>query len=104
MSQLESHARECVDEECRLVRLDPTTPSLSTAAYAVFAAVGPKGCRRMKLVFGKLLAIFWLGMLGQLSGRIGQLLGLDILGVNRSAWKLRPHGRSASRHDKIHGF
>ena len=82
-----SHARDCVDEEAGVVRLDSATPSLSTAAYAVLAAVGYEGVSRMKLVPGKLLAVFGLGMLGQFVGRIGQLLGLRIVGVNRSAWK-----------------
>lgn len=82
-----SHARDCVDEEACLVRLDPATPSLMTAAYSVLTAIGYEGVSRMKLAPGKLLAIFGLGMLGQLAGRIGQLLGLRIVGVNRSAWK-----------------
>jgi 2-desacetyl-2-hydroxyethyl bacteriochlorophyllide A dehydrogenase len=76
-----------VDEEASVVRLDPASSSLSTAAYAVLAAVGAEGLSRMKVVSGKLLAVFGLGMLGLLSGRIAQLQGLIVVGVNRSAWK-----------------
>ena len=82
-----SHAREAVCEEGRLIKLDPKTASLPTAAYATLAAVSHEAVSRMKLKPESVLAVFGLGMLGQMAGKIGQLLGLRVIGVNRSRWK-----------------
>jgi 2-desacetyl-2-hydroxyethyl bacteriochlorophyllide A dehydrogenase len=82
-----SHARQSVAEAAEVVRLSPQTPSLQTASYAVLAAVGLDGISRMKVAPGLVLGVFGLGMLGQLAGKLGQLDGLRVVGVNRSAWK-----------------
>lgn len=82
-----SHARESISEAADLVKLNFGAPLFATASYGVLGAVGHEGISRMKPEPGNVLIIFGLGMLGQLAGRIGQLLGLRVLGVNRSAWK-----------------
>jgi 2-desacetyl-2-hydroxyethyl bacteriochlorophyllide A dehydrogenase len=82
-----SHARESISEASGVVRLGRGASLLATASYSTLAAVGFEGISRMKLEPGGVLFVFGLGMLGQLAGRIGQLLGLRVVGVNRSAWK-----------------
>lgn len=82
-----SHARQSVAEAADVVKLSPQTPSLKTASYAALAAVGLDGISRMKVAPGFVLGVFGLGMLGQLAGKLGQLDGLRVIGVNRSAWK-----------------
>lgn len=82
-----SHARQSVAEETAVVKLSPGIPSPRTAAYATLGAVAMEGVLRMKIKPGRVLAVFGLGMLGQLAGKLGQLLGLRVIGVNRSAWK-----------------
>ncbi|MCC6581086.1 MAG: zinc-binding dehydrogenase [Phycisphaeraceae bacterium] len=82
-----SHARELVVEEADIIRLSPDIPSLRSAAYATLAAVGLEGISRMKLMPGRIMLVCGLGMLGQLAGKCGKLLGLTVVGVNRSAWK-----------------
>ena len=82
-----SHARQSVTEAADVVKLSPQTPSLKTAAYAALAAVGMDGIARMKVDPGLVLGVFGLGMLGQLAGKLGQLYGLRVIGVNRSEWK-----------------
>ena len=82
-----SHARQSVAGEATVVKLSPHTPSLKTAAYAALAAIALEGLSRMKVEPGRVLAVFGLGMLGQLAGKLGQLSGLRVIGVNRSAWK-----------------
>jgi 2-desacetyl-2-hydroxyethyl bacteriochlorophyllide A dehydrogenase len=82
-----SHARQSVAEAAALIRLNPETASLATASYGVLAAIAYEGLSRMKLESGKVLGIFGLGMLGQLAGSIGRILGLRVIGINRSEWK-----------------
>lgn len=82
-----SHARESVSEASGVIPLQPDLKALATASYTHLAAVGYEGIARMKLMPGSILVISGLGMLGQLAGRIGQQLGLRVIGVNRSAWK-----------------
>jgi len=82
-----SHARESISEAQGLVKLDAGNPSLATASYGVLGAVGYEGISRMKLEPDNVLIVFGLGMLGQLAGRIAQLLELRVIGVNRAAWK-----------------
>jgi len=82
-----SHARESVSEASGVIKLSPGKLPLETAAYGVLGGVGWDGIARMKLVPGNVLIVFGLGMLGQLAGGIARLLGLRVVGVNRSAWK-----------------
>ena len=82
-----SHARELVVEDGDVIKLSPQSPSLPTTAYAALGAIALEGLSRMKLEPGRTLLIFGLGMLGQLAGRLAQLRGLRVIGVNRSAWK-----------------
>ena len=82
-----SHARQSVAEAAVIVKLGPNTPSLETASYGVLAAVAYEGLSRMSLGKGKILAVFGLGMLGQLAGSIARSLGLRVIGINRAQWK-----------------
>ena len=82
-----SHAREMVVEDEALHRLAPDCVALESASYAGLAAVALEGLRRMRLEPGRTLLVFGLGMLGQLVGRLAQLEGLRVVGVNRSVWK-----------------
>jgi len=82
-----SHARQLVAEEATVVKLSPQTTSLKTAAYAALGAIAWEGVARMKVEPGRVLGVFGLGMLGHLAGKLGQLSGLRVIGVNRSAWK-----------------
>ena len=82
-----SHARESIAEASKLIKLNCPPQLLDTAAYAKLGGVGLDCITRMKLEPGNVLLIFGLGMLGQLAGRLGQVLGLRVIGVNRSAWK-----------------
>lgn len=82
-----SHARHSVAEAADLIKLDPATRSLESAAYSVLAGVAYEALSRMKLEKGKSLGVFGLGMLGQLAGLIARTLGLRAIGINRSAWK-----------------
>jgi threonine dehydrogenase-like Zn-dependent dehydrogenase len=82
-----SHARESVSEAAQLIRLQGGAPLFATASYAYLGAVAHEGIARMKLRPGSVLLVVGLGMLGQLAGKIAQLLGLRVIGVNRSAWK-----------------
>lgn len=82
-----SHARESVCEASHLIRLQADARMFPTASYAYLGAVAHEGIARMKLEPGCTLLIVGLGMLGQLAGKIAQLLGLRVIGVNRSAWK-----------------
>lgn len=82
-----SHARQFVAEETGLIKLSPKGASLRGVAYTCLAAIGMEALSRLKLEPGRPLLVFGLGMLGQMTGRIGQLLGLRVVGVNRSAWK-----------------
>ncbi|MDD5198803.1 MAG: zinc-binding dehydrogenase [Terrimicrobiaceae bacterium] len=83
-----SHARQLVAEEASVVKLSPQSPSLKTMAYAALGAVARECVCRMKVEPGGMMVVFGLGMLGQLAGRLGQLPGLRVIGVNRSAWKV----------------
>lgn len=82
-----SHARELVVEEQDVIRLNLEPGTLGSAAYAALGAVGLEGLQRMALEPGRTLLVFGLGMLGQLVGRLAQLAGLRVVGVNRSVWK-----------------
>lgn len=82
-----SHARECVVEQNAAVKLQSGAELFATASYATLGAVGHESIARMKLVPGEVLIVFGLGMLGQLAGKIAQLLGMRVLGVNRSPEK-----------------
>ena len=82
-----SHARESIAEGSKLIKLNCDAALWESAAYAKLAGVGLDCISRMKLEPGNVLLIFGLGMLGQLTGRLGQLLGLRVIGVNRSEWK-----------------
>ena len=82
-----SHARQSVAEAADVVKLSPQTPSLKTASYAALAAVALDGIARMKVQKNCVLGVFGLGMLGQLAGKLGQLEGMRVVGVNRSSWK-----------------
>lgn len=82
-----SHARELVVEAGDALRLSPDAPSQPTTAYAALGAIALEGVMRMQPEAGQGLLVFGLGMLGQLVGRVAQLKGLKVVGVNRSAWK-----------------
>ena len=82
-----SHARELVVEDGEAFRLSPGLKSSRDCSYACLAAIAHEGLSRLKPEPGRVLVVFGLGMLGQLVGRIGQLLGLRVIGVNRSTWK-----------------
>lgn len=82
-----SHARESVAEQASLVKLEADKPSLDSAAYAVLAAVAYEALWRMKIGKGGILGVYGLGMLGQMAGRLGQIEGLKVIGINRSAAK-----------------
>jgi 2-desacetyl-2-hydroxyethyl bacteriochlorophyllide A dehydrogenase len=82
-----SHARELVAEASGVIKLRPGKVPLETAAYGVLGAVAWDGIARMKLEPGNVLIVFGLGMLGQLAGGVARLLGVRVVGVNRSAWK-----------------
>lgn len=82
-----SHARELVVEDTEVVRLDPGFTALGSAAYAALGAVALEGLKRLRLEPGRTLLVFGLGMLGQLVGRLAQLEGLRVVGINRTAWK-----------------
>lgn len=82
-----SHARESISEAADLVKLKSPDTSLPSASYSMLGAIGWECIARMKLEPGRVLLIFGLGMLGQLAGRIAQILGLRVIGINRSADK-----------------
>lgn len=82
-----SHARESISESADLVKLKSPEVPLASASYGVLGAIAWEGIARMKLEPGNVLLVFGLGMLGQLAGRIAQILGLHVIGVNRSSWK-----------------
>ncbi len=82
-----SHARESVCEATQLIKLQADPSLFATASYAYLGAVAREGIARMKLEPGRVLLVMGLGMLGQLAGKIAQLHGLRVIGVNRSAWK-----------------
>lgn len=82
-----SHARELVVEEEAAHRIAPACTALASASYTALGAVALEGLRRMKLETGRTLLVFGLGMLGQMVGRLAQLEGLRVIGVNRSTWK-----------------
>lgn len=82
-----SHARESVAESADVVKLDPDPSSPATLSYGILAAVAAEGLRGMKLKEDAVLLVMGLGMLGQMSGKLAQLRGVKVIGVNRSAWK-----------------
>jgi len=82
-----SHARESVAESADVIKLDPALSSPTSAAYGLLAAVAAEGLYGMKLKKGAVLLVFGLGMLGQMTGKLAQLRGVKVIGVNRSAWK-----------------
>lgn len=82
-----SHARESVAEHKSVVKLEGDKPSLDSASYAVLAAVAYEALWRMKIDKGGILGVYGLGMLGQMAGRLGQIEGLKVIGINRSAAK-----------------
>jgi len=82
-----SHARESVADQKSLMKLDGENPSLDSASYAVLAAIAYEALWRMKIDKGGILGVYGLGMLGQMAGRLGQIEGLKVIGINRSASK-----------------
>jgi 2-desacetyl-2-hydroxyethyl bacteriochlorophyllide A dehydrogenase len=63
-----THARRSVWEADTVFRIDPKCPSLKSASYSTLAAVALDEIGRMKLARDKALAVFGLGMLGQIAG------------------------------------
>ncbi len=82
-----SHARELVLEEADAERVARTSPSLKSTAFATLAAVALEGISRMKLEPGRVMVVYGLGLLGMMAGKFAKLLGLRVIGVNRTPWK-----------------
>ncbi len=71
------------------LRIIPDAAGADEATFATLAAVAMNGFRRVRLSFGESVAVFGLGILGQLSARIAAAAGAAVVfGIEPSPFRL----------------